>query len=429
VVAGGTSSIIEFSDAFVTKLDMNGDTVWYQCLESDYGSAFTSIIETSNHEIVATGWIREEDDGVYYRSLLAKFSGAGELEWISEAEENASISRKIVSEFPNGDFAVLSRGFDTGAQARTPMLIRFDSSGDQLWSRLLPAITNWVDDYPAALISVSPDSLLIVTTGRNYSPLSTSDALLIMVNEEADTLWTRVIETAPREKIRRAVRVPNGGYVLAGDASCALGGPMLMRLDADGELLWTRYYFGETYYGNLGGLTALTNGALLVSGSRGRIGEAFTSYLLKVDSEGNQLWLNEYEDIYGWGEGTFCCDLPDNSYFMLSQYGNGGFAMLKTVPEITNLQTAPIPESIELLTVYPNPFNAVTNIEYFIPGLQEISVIVFNNLGQRVETLYQGITVGQGTTTFNGSSYSSGIYFVRLLAGNNVRTQRVVLTK
>ena len=79
---------------------------------------------------------------------------------------------------------------------------------------------------------------------------------------------------------------------------------------------------------------------------------------------------------------------------------------------------------------YPNPFNPTATIEYSLPLPGEVSLIVYNLLGQEVAKLVSDeIEAGYHKVTWNASNFPSGIYFYRLQAGDFVQTRKMVLLK
>ena len=89
-----------------------------------------------------------------------------------------------------------------------------------------------------------------------------------------------------------------------------------------------------------------------------------------------------------------------------------------------------VPREYQLAQNYPNPFNPTTKIEYTIPISGQVSLKVYNTLGQEVATLYNGIQrAGKYQATFNGSGLASGIYLYRLKAGNVSITRKFILMK
>jgi hypothetical protein len=66
---------------------------------------------------------------------------------------------------------------------------------------------------------------------------------------------------------------------------------------------------------------------------------------------------------------------------------------------------------------YPNPFNPSTSIAYAVPVKSNVTLDVYNLIGQKVVTLFEGeIEAGKHTAQFNATSMSSGIYLFKLTA-------------
>ena len=97
---------------------------------------------------------------------------------------------------------------------------------------------------------------------------------------------------------------------------------------------------------------------------------------------------------------------------------------------IIGLYDEKLPISFNLSINYPNPFNPVTNIEYSLPNLSNVSLIIYNLQGQVVTQLVDGeIPAGVHTVTWDASNFASGIYFYRLTAGEFEQTRKMVLLK
>ena len=89
-----------------------------------------------------------------------------------------------------------------------------------------------------------------------------------------------------------------------------------------------------------------------------------------------------------------------------------------------------VPQSYELKQNYPNPFNPTTTIQFSLPKYAFVSVEVYNVLGQRVETLVNGMQeAGTYTVRFDASHLPSGVYFYRMQADQFVRTRKMVLVR
>jgi hypothetical protein len=89
-----------------------------------------------------------------------------------------------------------------------------------------------------------------------------------------------------------------------------------------------------------------------------------------------------------------------------------------------------VPNKFILHQNYPNPFNPVTNLEFGISKLGFVSLKVYNVLGIEVVTLVNDeLSRGTYKIVFDGSNYSSGIYFYELVTEGYKETKRMILLK
>ncbi len=88
------------------------------------------------------------------------------------------------------------------------------------------------------------------------------------------------------------------------------------------------------------------------------------------------------------------------------------------------------PPDVLALDSYPNPFNSTTTISYNIPSATNVSLELFNLLGQRVMTLFEGQRqAGVHNVILTADDLPSGLYFVRLSNIHQSSTQKVMLVK
>lgn len=83
-----------------------------------------------------------------------------------------------------------------------------------------------------------------------------------------------------------------------------------------------------------------------------------------------------------------------------------------------------------LVQNYPNPFNPVTVIKYYLPGKENVKLVVYDVTGNEVLILVNGVqSKGLHSTEFNGTNMASGIYFYTLTAGEYRATKKIILLK
>jgi Peptidase C10 family/Secretion system C-terminal sorting domain/Spi protease inhibitor len=90
-----------------------------------------------------------------------------------------------------------------------------------------------------------------------------------------------------------------------------------------------------------------------------------------------------------------------------------------------------VPETHELLTVFPNPFNPRTTLSYQLSSSSDVELTIYNMNGKWVSTLVNdSYEKGSYSFQWNASGYASGIYIAALKVNGTTRsTQKLVLVK
>ena len=119
-----------------------------------------------------------------------------------------------------------------------------------------------------------------------------------------------------------------------------------------------------------------------------------------------------------------------------------GFKMIKDVtylrrdlgiPPRTSMPIVParIPEEFSLRQNYPNPFNPSTTIRFELSDYSNVSLIIYNILGEEVQRLLNNEIMEDGIheISFDASGFSSGVYFYRLLVENEIQSKSSLTKK
>ena len=84
----------------------------------------------------------------------------------------------------------------------------------------------------------------------------------------------------------------------------------------------------------------------------------------------------------------------------------------------------------ELSDVYPNPFNPSTTINFTVSESIDLSLVIYDMKGRVVDTLVNGnLAPGVYSINWNARDESSGIYFVQMISGEFMKTQKLMLLK
>ena len=89
-----------------------------------------------------------------------------------------------------------------------------------------------------------------------------------------------------------------------------------------------------------------------------------------------------------------------------------------------------IPATYSLSQNYPNPFNPETAISYQLSAVSNVKLRVYDLLGRVVATIVdEMLPAGRYTVKWNAGRAASGVYLLRLSAGDFHATRKIVLMR
>ena len=101
-----------------------------------------------------------------------------------------------------------------------------------------------------------------------------------------------------------------------------------------------------------------------------------------------------------------------------------------TMGELLDVLVTIIPDEYTLDRAYPNPFNPVTTLSFTLPVESEVALSIYNLQGREVATLIDAnMEAGYHSVVWNADEFSSGMYFVKMISGEFVNTQKLMLIK
>jgi Immune inhibitor A-like, MAM domain/Secretion system C-terminal sorting domain len=106
--------------------------------------------------------------------------------------------------------------------------------------------------------------------------------------------------------------------------------------------------------------------------------------------------------------------------------GNGSFITAD------DAEVVAIPTDFAMNKAYPNPFNPSTSVMIALPQASDLTVSVFNVMGQQVATLANGkFNAGQHNFSFDAANMASGLYFIQAVSGSGELNaiQKITLMK
>ncbi len=125
--------------------------------------------------------------------------------------------------------------------------------------------------------------------------------------------------------------------------------------------------------------------------------------------------------VAGMNNIRFSVSRINKKYFYESGY-------LSSLTDIKNESF--ITSDFKLYNNYPNPFNGITNIRFYLPKSADVNLSVYNLIGQLVSIIAnESFTAGLHSVEFNTKGISSGVYFYRLISEKNSVTKKMLFLK
>ncbi len=216
------------------------------------------------------------------------------------------------------------------------------------------------------------------------------------------------------------------------DVNNGLTSTIAYRMTQSGSYIYVGTYAGGIFrtsdYGDNwepAGLSGSTIYALQTIGANIFAGTSNSGVYLSTDNGNN--WADINEGLFNLGILSLAAD---DIYLYTGTTGTGVFR--REIDNILSVQniSGKIPSGFSLEQNYPNPFNPSTVIGYQLPVNGNVTLKVYDILGNEVAVLVdEELPAGSYEVEFAARELSSGMYFYKLQAGNFVETKKMILMR
>jgi len=277
----------ETMNLYLIRTDTLGDTLWTRTYGSD-SVQFEghSVHQTDDGGYFVVGYMEPGPHG-YGDIPVWKFGPDGDLEWEKIFGSGVHEWGCEGLQTTDGGYIIVGNSATSGL-GNQAYLIKTNSSGDSLWSRLLGF------PYGAGGYSVqqTQDGGYIIAGPAGLDFLH--GLLLIKTNSAGFPEWQKFHDLTPMYDYAMSVKqTADGGYIVTGrswDWSVA-GEILLLKTDEWGEKVWSQIY-GDPMFADAGYSVCQTyDGGYVIAGCIESYGQgAFDVYVMKTDSLGVVAW-------------------------------------------------------------------------------------------------------------------------------------------
>jgi len=293
IVAGTTLSFgAGFYDGWLVRTDARGETLWtcacggttgdyFYGVENATGGGFLVVGNTGSFGAGGTDvWLVRTD--LHGDSLWTKTYGGTGWDGATSLHTTA-----------DSGYVIAGHTSSLGAGEYDGWLLKVDASGETLWTKTYGG-TGTDRTYS---VDVTSDGGFILTGFYDLSGPLGGDLWLIRTDSLGDTVWTRILPAPGHDAGYRVEETEDGGYIVAGATSSFGAGNYdlwLLRFDARGDTLWTKTYGGSDWDEGRD-VRQLSDGGFVVVGWRQtRPPEPGPAWLVRTNAEGDTLWTRNF---------------------------------------------------------------------------------------------------------------------------------------
>jgi hypothetical protein len=335
IIAGSTESMgFGHSDFLLIKTDAAGNTLWSRT----YGSADVEVLGeaalTSDSGFILAGFTGKFGDSLLTHAYLVRTDSKGDTLWTRVLERDSGTVVEDVISLSDGGFALTGRA-NTFGQGHNMYLWKTDAKGNLLWTKNFGGKA-W-DDGEA--VQETKDGGFVVA-GRTASyGEGMFDVYVVRTNASGDTLWTRTVGGHKNERAYDLVQTASGDLVIAGETESFTHGGRdvyLIRMTANGDTVWTRAVGGAKDEAAKA-VTMTADSGIAVAGYTFSFGAGDADmYLVKADGTGNVRWTQAYGGPE-WDAAESLQELPDHGYILAGATRSSGkgaldFYVVRTKP-------------------------------------------------------------------------------------------------
>ncbi len=464
LICGQTESFTaDLQDAFLWKIDASGGVVWEQFFDGPGYTTFSSVIQNADGDFVCAGYTQTLNGD--YEGLVAKYAPDGTL--ISSGHINSPDDDLFTQIIQNADGSYVACGYTDPGGTEGYWLVKLDSEFGIVWRN---SYMESVRSRAQCIASADGGYVL----GGFLGNFGDAKARLLRLDQDGNVIWENHYGGDFWNSCNDMIALADGGFAVAGFYSLVSSTwhPWVFTIDAGGVLGWEQIYAEQTG-GTAISLAQDENENVLACGQI-RIGWGSYAFLMKIENsstvamfmpdfdlhaEGSAVSLtfqinqhaalSDFELVgsNGLTEWTVELSFDGSNYsaqdqntnlnaggtftYNLYYYGNDERTLLQS----QDVQVAPMVMATKLTSIYPNPFNPMTKINFTLATGQNMGLDIVDVRGRQVRTLLsETMAAGEHSVNWNGlndngRAMPSGTYFAIMKSEAGQSMQRLTLVR
>jgi len=245
ILVGATNSFGKGADdAYIVKLDENGDTVWTKTYGTNQADGAFAI------EAVKTGgYIVAGVNNGYTDAFILRLDEKGDTLWTKVIGSYATDEVYNLTQTDDDGFVFVGRTNSQGEGNYDVWLFKLDKDGNLLWEKTYGGEEREVG---WSVIKADDGGFFITGMSRSFHHSEEdSDMYLIKTDEKGDTIWTKAYGTIKDDAGKYGIQTKDGGFMAVGFTYITDYGTNFYAVKINKDGILDVEYFGNVEIGKL----------------------------------------------------------------------------------------------------------------------------------------------------------------------------------
>jgi uncharacterized delta-60 repeat protein len=374
--------------------------------------------------------------------IVIKYNSNGTEAWVAIYNGPGNNEDAVNSLEIDNSGNIYAAGNSIGAGSGSDFtVIKYNPNGTEAWVKRFNGPGNGGD--AALSVKVDGSGNVYVSGYADYGANNGYDFLTIKYNASGNQLWLANYDGANTiNDFCTAMTIDASGNVYVTGSSAMYIGQLIdsnyatIKYNTSGQQQWVALYNGPNNSIDVSRSVSVDNdGNTYITGtSRGINSDDYTT--IKYTPSGATAWIMIYDGPASSTDYSVAVviDNNQNAYVTGRSLGNGSgfdYATIKYSSLVgINITSTEIPSRFNLYQNYPNPFNPSTKIRFDLPRASNVELKIYNSIGALAGDYSLGnLSPASYEYLLNLSSFSSGVYFYKLITSDASQTKKMILVK
>ena len=296
VVVGYTESFGDSNgDVWILRLDENGNIKWQKAYGGSDWDVARGVAIAQNGDIIVVGRTYSFGNGSSDAWVL-RLDENGNIKWQKTYGGGSIDGAWAVTVADNGDIIVVGFTQSFGAGSSDVWVLRLDENGNVIWQKAYGG----VHQDEAYGVTIAPNGDIIVVGWVGGLGAGSWDAWVLRLDANGNVKWQKAFGESDDDEAWAVTVADNGDIIVVGYTRSFGAGSYdvwVLRLDENGNVKWQKAYGGSDWDG-VWDVKTVSNGDIVIAGYTNSFGAGdYDIWILRLDENGNIKWQKAYGGI------------------------------------------------------------------------------------------------------------------------------------